>query len=112
MVVFWWQGKGYQTILIWLVTVCFFGIGAAAGRSLGLDRPWYWGLSFVVTAAANWYRGTQLNARSLEKRKPQTVWQRLFYKARHRFMSMPMETFSLVLAAAGIVFGVHGELAS
>ena len=111
MLVFWWQGRGYQTILIWLVTLTGFGIIAAIGKPLIPDRPWYWGLAFLASAAINWRVGTRLNARAIKKRDPKTLRKRLFYRGGHRFMSMPMETFSIVLVAAGIFIAVQGELA-
>ena len=33
MFVFWWQGRGYQTILIWLLTLIAFEIVASIGKS-------------------------------------------------------------------------------
>ena len=111
MIVFWWQGRGYQTIWIWMLTMCVFGAVAAIGKPYIPDRPWYWGAGFCVAAIANWKRGTDLNSASLAKRCPSTMLQRLFYKPRHRFMSMPMETFSIVLALVGIAIAVQPVLA-
>lgn len=112
MFVFWWSGRGYQTVLIWLVTMIAFGAVQAIGKALIPDQPWYWGLAFVVSALINWKRGTDLNARSLNKRQPKTTRQRLFYKAGHRFMSMPMETFSIILALAGLAITLQPLFAS
>ena len=112
MFVFWWQGRGYQTILIWLLTLFAFGIVASIGKSFIPDRPWYWGLAFLASAAINWRVGSRLNARGIAKRKSQTLRSRLFYRSAHRFMSLPMETFSIILAAAGIFIAVHGALAN
>ena len=88
MLVFWWQGRGYQTIWIWLLTMFAFGAAVAVGKPYIPDRPWYWGAAFCAAAIANWKRGSALNAASLAKLRPATLMQRLFYKARHRFMSM------------------------
>ena len=107
MFVFWWQGRGYQTIWIWLLTMCAFGIVAAIASPYIPDRPWYWGAAFCGAALANWKRGSALNASSLAKRRSSTVVGRLFYKARHRFMSLPMETFSLVLVVVGIGIAIQ-----
>jgi hypothetical protein len=112
MFVFWWSGRGYQTIWIWLLTMCGFGAIQAIGKPYIPDQPWFWGLAFVVSAYLNWRRGIDLNARSLTKRKPTTARQRLFYKARNRFMSMPMETFSIVLALAGLAIALQPLFAS
>ena len=94
MLVFWWQGRGYQTILIWLVTLTGFGLIAAIAKPLIPDRPWYWGLAFLASAAVNWRVGTRLNKRAIQKRDPQTLLKRLFYRGGHRFMSMPMVSSS------------------
>ena len=110
MLVFWWQGRGYKTILIWLVVMCAFGAVMAVGKSFIPDRPWYWGLAFIASAAVNWREGSKLNARSLRKHQPKTIWKRLFYRAAHRFMSMPMETFSVVLVIVGVGFALQGFL--
>jgi len=103
MMVFWWQGRGYTTILIWLATMCGFGVIAAAGKAIIPDRPWYWSLGFLVAAGLNWRIGTNLNAKRLSKIKPKTLVQRLFYKANHRFMSLSMETFSIMLVVLGAI---------
>lgn len=108
MLVFWWQNKGYQTLLIVLLALCAFGLMQAAFRAYIPDRPWFWGLAFIVAAAINWRQGTALNERSLKKAKPGSLGRRLHYKASHRFMSMPMETFSVVLAVAGVFIAISG----
>ena len=110
MIVFWWHGRGYLTIYIWLVTMCAFGLLLAIGKPLVPDKPWYWGLAFVAAAAVNWRKGTVLNARSLAKHKPQTIWKRLTYKSVHRFMSLPMETFSIVFIILGVVIAARGAM--
>jgi hypothetical protein len=112
MLVFWWHGRGYVTALIWLLTMCGFGLLLAVAKSVVPDRPWVWGLAFIVSAAINWIKGTALNAQSLSKRQRKTLKTRLFYKARNRFMSMPMETFSFVLLGAGIFICLQGLFAS
>ena len=58
MFVFWWQGRGYLTFVIWLATLFVFGVVAAIGKPLIPDRPWYWGLAFVTAAVLNWKKGT------------------------------------------------------
>lgn len=106
MLVFWWHGRGYQTIWIWLVTMCIFGVVATIGRPFIPDRPWYWGGAFCVAAVFNWIRGTSLNAKSLSKIPHKTIMQRLFYRAHHKFMPMPMETFSIILVLAGVAIAI------
>jgi hypothetical protein len=77
VLVFWWQGRGYQTILIWLVTMCVFGVIIAASRQIIPDEPWYWGLAFVAAAIVNWRRGSELNARSRQRHTPTNLKSRL-----------------------------------
>jgi hypothetical protein len=107
MLVFWWQGKGYLTIVIWMITMILFGLALALGKPFLSDGPWYWGLAFIVAALVNWHKGSGWNARKLAKVQPKTVKGRLFYKAPHRFMSLPMETFSIAIALAGVAIWVH-----
>jgi len=103
VVFFWWQGRGYLTIWIWLTTMCVFGIIMAIGKPVIPDRPWYWGLAFIAAAIANWIKGVQVNAKILKKLPSTTLKNRLFFKGGHRFMSMPMQTFSIPLAIIGIL---------
>ena len=110
MIVFWWTGRGYTTVLIWMLTMTAFGIMLAAGQPILQDRPWFWGLAFLSAAGLNWHFGSRLNQKSLRKARPVGLQQRLLYRARHRFMSMPMETFSIILAGAGIAIEVYGVL--
>lgn len=107
MLVFWWSGRGYQTIWIWLLTMCAFGLVQAIGKPYIPDRPWYWGAAFCAAAALNWKRGTTLNSRARGKLKQGPMMHRLFYKAGNRFMSMPMETFSIILLLAGIAIALQ-----
>jgi cytochrome b561 len=91
--------------------MCFFGVVAGVVKPTIADRPWYWSLGFVVAAALNWRIGTKLNSKRLQKLQPQTFCKRLFYKAAHRFMSLPMETFSIVLVLIGAIVAVQSSSA-
>lgn len=96
----WWTGRGYSTILIVVAAAVLFELVRAA---LGLPEGiWVFGLALLGAAAANWVIGRKLNHRSLAKVRSHRVRQKLIYRARHRFMSLPMETFSLIIAAAGV----------
>ncbi|WP_156256805.1 hypothetical protein [Sandarakinorhabdus oryzae] len=106
MFIFWWQGRGYQTIWILFFTLSLFGVAATIGKAYIPDSPWYWGLSLFTAALINWKRGSTLNAKRLALRQSVTLRSRLFYNARHRFMSIPMESFSIILAAAGILIAL------
>jgi hypothetical protein len=92
--------------------MCAFGAVQAIGKPYVPDSPWYWGAAFCAAAAFNWKRGTDLNSRSRNKREQAPVMQRLFYKAGHRFMSMPMETFSIILVLAGIAIALQPVFSS
>jgi len=107
MLIFWWQGKGYNTIIIWLGVIIAFGIILAMGKQVIPDELWYWGLAHFAAAAINWRDGSRLNSRKLKKGPPRTGWRRLFYKAPHRFMSMPMESFSVVFITIGAALTVY-----
>ena len=102
MFLFWWTGKGYYTfgviVVVWLV----FAVLLQLGLPLLEDRPWFWGLALVVSAVVNWTVGTRVNRKRLALPRAPGIKGRLFYKARHRFMSMPMESFSIVIAATGL----------
>jgi drug/metabolite transporter (DMT)-like permease len=87
--------------------MCGFGAIQAIGKPYIPDRPWFWGAAFCAAAAFNWKRGTTLNSRSRSKRKQSPMMQRLFYKAGNRFMSMPMETFSIILLLAGFAIALQ-----
>jgi len=108
--IFWWSGRGYVTILVILGTLTAFGLAAAAGVP---DRPLLWAIALLVAAALNWHFGSRINRKKLAAAKPRSLRARLFYPARHRLMSLPMETFSipLVICAAGVLiygWGISG----
>lgn len=108
MFIAWWTGKGYMTMVIVLLTMVLFGLVLQAGVPFLEDRIWYWGLSFIASAAINWIIGTRWNKRRIERRNPQHLGHRLWYPATNRFMSMPMETFSLVIGIVGFGMIVSG----
>ncbi len=93
--IFWWQGKGYQTALIWLASLCLFGLVQMIGKGVIPDQPWYWSLGYIFAAVWNWHYGSKLNAKRRSHIALPELRNRLFYKAIHRFMSVPMETFSI-----------------
>jgi hypothetical protein len=66
------------------------------------NGPWMFGLGLIVAAAVNWRVGRQCNQKSLAKVRSYRLRDRLFYRARNRFMSLPMETFSPILGIAGL----------
>jgi hypothetical protein len=102
MFVFWWTGKGYLTPVIMVVTLIVFAVILKIGGSWLPDRDAFWGTALLVSAAANWIVGRRMNARKLAAVRSSRLEDRLFYRARNKFMSMPLETFSIVIAVFGI----------
>jgi hypothetical protein len=108
MFIAWWSGKGYHTGLIVLGTLAVCGALLAILPS-GLDNRWFWSLGLVVAALFNWIAGRSANR--VRRSKTRGVRDRLFCNARHRFMSVPMETFSIfifalaIATAAGLLVG-------
>jgi hypothetical protein len=96
----WWTGRGYLTIWVVVASAIFFELARAAFRLP--DGVWVFGLSLLGAAAANWMIGRRFNKKSFAKARSTRLKERLLYRARHRFMSLPMETFSVLLGAAGL----------
>jgi hypothetical protein len=98
--VVWWTGRGYYTIPILVASMVVFEIARAVLRLP--DGFWVFGFALIGAAAANWFAGRKLNRQSLTKVGTHRVRERLIYRARHKFMSVPMETFSIPMAVAGV----------
>ena len=98
MMIFWWSGRGYFAALILLLTLTAFGVILRVGADFIPDSPWYWSLAFPIAAAINWRVGCRLN----RKKRATLPGFRLWYRARHTFFSLPMETLSIVMVLAGI----------
>lgn len=111
MFVFWWTGKGFQTVLITLVALAVSAILFQAIAPKLNDQPWPWMAALIGAAVANWKFGRQYNAKSRTKIRSTKLKDQLIYRARHKFMSLPMETFSLVMlagVAAGLALAING----
>ena len=96
----WWTGRGYYTLPILIVSMVAFEV--ARGAMHLPDGFWIFGFALLGAAVANWLAGRKLNRQSLKKVRSNGVRERLIYRARHKFMSVPMETFSIPLAMAGL----------
>ena len=97
----WWTGRGYSTILIVVASLILLEL---LTRALNLpDGLWVLGFALLSAAAVNWVIGRKLNRQSLAKVRSHRIRERLIYRARHKFMSFPMETFSVVIAFTGAV---------
>ncbi len=102
MFVVWYTGKGYQTLLIVLCTLAVFGASLML-LPASFDGAWYWAVALFAAAAVNWIVGTRANHVRRSKIRSGRLRKRLFYRAHHRFMSVPMETFSVfIVALAGL----------
>ncbi|CAN5415838.1 hypothetical protein BH11PSE5_BH11PSE5_07900 [soil metagenome] len=108
MFVFWWMGRGYVTALIIFGSMMVFALILQALAPLIPDQQWYWGLSLIAAAAVNWKVGSHFNRRRLAKAPKRNVKERLVYKAPNRFLSVPMETFSIAILAAGVALTIYG----
>lgn len=101
MYIVWWSGRGYLTILIVLGTLAAFGLVERASSIA--DGSWFWSAALLLAAGINWHFGSKINRKKRAALRPAGARDRLFYRGRHRFMSVPMESFSLVIAACGFV---------
>ena len=101
MMVFWWQGQGWRVIAYLFGSLLSCGLLVQVFQGLIPDRPLTWAIAFFAAAGINWHFGSRHNARSRARRVGRTGSRRLFYDARHRFMSLPMESFSLVFVLVG-----------
>ena len=95
----WWTGRGFATLLIVIASMIVVELARAILKLP--DGLWVFGLALLGAAIANWMIGRRLNERSLAKVRSFRLRERLLYRARHKFMSLPMETFSIILAIAG-----------
>ena len=102
MMLFWWQGKGYLTPIIVMLSLMAFGLLLQAGRPTLHDAPWLWGSALIVAAGINWRLGRQRNAKKIAAVRSLRWRDTLIYPARNRFMSLPFETWSIPLGAVGV----------
>ena len=114
MMVFWWTGRGYFALL---TLIGIYGLfGAIATYSLGetfLDRhAWVWGIGMLVAAYATWLVGCRINRKARSLPQNQSVIRRILYKARHRFMGLPMESWSIPAAGLGVFLLARGFIAN
>lgn len=101
MYIFWWSGRGYLTVFVVLGTLAALGVLQTVSGIA--DGPWLWGSGLLIAAVLNWHIGTKVNRKKLAVSRPSGARSRLLYRARHCFMSLPMETFSLVIAVIGLI---------
>ena len=102
MFVFWWTGKGYLTAVIVLTTLIIFAVILKIGSFFLTDRDAFWGAALIAAAVANWVVGRRTNAKKREAVRSTRLKDRLIYKARNKFMSLPFETWSFPIAIFGV----------
>ena len=105
MFVFWWQGKGFFTVLIVVAAAIVTGIIADA-LHLPSYTPWFWTIALLVAAPFNWVVGRRYNYRRRKTLGPISAWTQLTYRARHKFMSLPMETWSPIMLIAATILAI------
>lgn len=96
MFVFWWQGRGFLTLLIMVASAIVVGMIADATH-LPSWTPLFWATVLLVAAPINWLIGVRQNAKRRGYAPPATLLRRFFYRAPHKFMSLPMESWSIVM---------------
>lgn len=96
----WWTGKGYLTIVVVVASAIVFELVRSIFRLP--DGVWVFGPALFAAAVVNWLVGRKFNRKALAKVRSTRLKDRLLYRARHKFMSLPMETFSVLLALGGV----------
>lgn len=112
--VFWWTGRGYLALLSLIGVYGFFGaaITVGFGNQAFEAAPWLWGVGALIAAAVNWIWGSRINRRRWAD-LPGADWKkRLVYRARNRFMGLPMESWALPTALLGVFLMVRGVVVS
>jgi hypothetical protein len=108
--VFWWTGKGYLTVVIVLAVFSAFGLAVPVGSPFLKESPTYWGAAGVVAGVIVWLVGRRVNAKAVASVRSIHFRHKLFYKARHRFMSMPLELWAIPLVIGGIAVMAYGTV--
>ena len=103
MAIFWWTGKGYLTAIIVLAVFSVFGIAIAIGSPILKETPAYWGLAAVVAAVIVWLVGRRVNSEAIASIRSIHLRHKLIYRARHKFMSLPLELWAAPLSVGGII---------
>ena len=90
--VFWWTGRGFLSLVFLIGITGAFGaiVTLSFGEKAFESSPWLWGVGVLLAVAVNWFAGSKLNRRSLNPFQG-GVKARLLYRARNRFLSLPME---------------------
>ena len=110
--VFWWTGRGFLVLLTPIVVYALFGsvVSFAVGNDAFERFPWLWGIAALLSAGATWYIGCRLNKKSFTLPKLKAIPGRFIYRGRHRFLSLPLETWALPMSLLGAFLVVRGLL--
>ena len=103
MFIAWWTGKGYLVMLYGLIATLCYGLLINVSGGAVPDNGIGWACAFLVAAGLTWQFGSKHNAKSRRSAlQRQRFKHRLYYPARHKFFSLPMETSAVLWAAAAI----------
>ncbi len=110
--VFWWTGRGFLALLSLIGVFGAFGavVTLTLGEAAFEAQPWLWGVGALLASGVNWLLGSRLNQKVIKRHAAARLADRLIYKARHRFMGLPMETWSIPMAALGCILIARGVL--
>lgn len=110
--VFWWTGRGFLSLLFLIGVVGLFGacVTFAIGETAFDANPWLWGVALLLAAAVNWFGGSWINRKALARPRARGILGRLIYRTPNRFLSLPMEDWSIPTALGGLALVVSGLL--
>jgi uncharacterized membrane protein len=103
MFFFWWTGKGFLTAVIVVVTLMTFGAMRQSPEPVFESAQWFWGIALIVAGAINWFAGRQLNAKKIAAVRSLRFRDTLIYRARHKFLSLPFEFWSIPMSIGGVM---------
>jgi hypothetical protein len=106
--IFWWTGKGYLTAVIVLAVFSAFGIALPIGSPFLRETPVFWGTAGVVAAVIVWLVGRRVNSKVITSIRSIHFRHKLIYRARHKFMSLPLEIWAVPLIVGGFIAIVYG----
>ena len=109
--VFWWTGRGFLSLLFLIGVFGVFGavVTLTVGDAAFQRWPWLWGVGLLLASVANWVGGARMNHTSVN---PLTgsIRDRLTYRPKNRFLSLPMELWSAPVSAFAILLILKGLL--
>lgn len=109
--VFWWTNRGFMSLAFLIGVFGLFGavVSFALGDEAFTHWPWLWGVGLVPAGLTNWVGGAKLN-RAPVNPLIGSVKDRLTYRARNKFLSLPMEVWGVPTILLGVALIVKGLL--